>query len=930
MIPRRLLASWSALRPSAAALALTMLLAACSGGSPAALTASGKDYLAKKQPRAAVLQFKNALRGDPNLHEARLLLGKALMQVGDPVTAAQEFGKLLEAKYDSTLVLPELARALLFSGEFRKLTVLYGAIDLPNPDAAADLKTSVASAWSELGDRLRSDTALRAALKARPDFGPALIHKARLLADTREHDAALALVDQVLAREPQRHDAWQLKGELLLYFRNDEAGALENFRKALAIDNTYLPAHTLIIGIHFKHRDIAAMAAQVAAVKAVLPRHPQTYFLDASLAFMQGDSQRARELVQALLRSGHENPGWLQLAGAIEFHSGSLVLAESYFTKALNQRPSLAGARRLLGTTYVRQGQSSKALATLEPLLDPKVSDPEALGVAGDAYLQIPDPANAEAMYSRAAALKPDDANYRTALALSHLAAGKVEEAFGELQATAERDAGTVADMALISARLKRGELDAALQAVNALGRKQRDSALVLTTRGRIELARGNVERARADLEKALSVDARYFPAASALAAIEVAADRPEAARQRFEKMLKLDPRLYEASLALAELRERAGVPRQDLAELLQTAIESSPTEPRLRVALVEMHLRGRNFKLALSAAQQGNAALPSNMEVLDALGRAQLASGDLQQAVSSFRRLSGINARSTLPYLRLADAYLALKDRVSAANSLKRALELQPDLFVAQRRLVEMALDANKPREALDVARDIQKQSPGNPAGYAFEAIVQTRLKDPKAAAAVLRAGLKLTDSTDLARRLHGQMYTSGEKAEAAQFAANWERTHPGDVDFDYHLGEIAIAENDVAQAETRLRRVLQKQPQNASALNNLATVLLTRGAKGALPLAEQANRLAPNRPAFMDTLAQALAAENQAQRGMEIQKQAVERAPEIQAYRLTLAKIAIQVGDKTLAKAELEKLARTGRRFEGQAEVTRLLQTL
>ena len=54
---------------------LAGLLSGCGGDKPDTLIASGKEFLAKNDNKAAVIQFKNALQQNPNLGEARFLLG---------------------------------------------------------------------------------------------------------------------------------------------------------------------------------------------------------------------------------------------------------------------------------------------------------------------------------------------------------------------------------------------------------------------------------------------------------------------------------------------------------------------------------------------------------------------------------------------------------------------------------------------------------------------------------------------------------------------------------------------------------------------------------------------------------------------------------------------------------------------------------------
>src|SRR6185436_19223748 len=68
-------------------------LAACSGKTPEALVTSAKEYLAKNDLNAAIIELKNALQKDPNLPEARFLLGTALLDRDDPVGAEIELRK---------------------------------------------------------------------------------------------------------------------------------------------------------------------------------------------------------------------------------------------------------------------------------------------------------------------------------------------------------------------------------------------------------------------------------------------------------------------------------------------------------------------------------------------------------------------------------------------------------------------------------------------------------------------------------------------------------------------------------------------------------------------------------------------------------------------------------------------------------------------
>jgi predicted Zn-dependent protease len=84
----------------------------------------------------------------------------------------------------------------------------------------------------------------------------------------------------------------------------------------------------------------------------------------------------------------------------------------------------------------------------------------------------------------------------------------------------------------------------------------------------------------------------------------------------------------------------------------------------------------------------------------------------------------------------------------------------------------------------------------------------------------------------------------------------------------------------------------------------------------------------LLPQQPAFLDTLAMVFEADKQWARAVEVQSQAVNLQPENFALRLRLAKLYLASGDKPQAGIELQRLAKAGKKFSGQAEVQELLR--
>lgn len=911
------------------ALLVSLLLVAC-GEKPEAMLSSAKDYLAKNDNKAAVIQIKNALQKNPDMPEARFMLGKALLDSGDPAGAETELRKALALNYPQDAIVPLLANALLAQGQAKKLTEEFGKTTLTDKPAQGAFLTTLASAYAAQGQAEPAQASLDAALAATPDYAPAKLIQARQKGGQRDFDGALALTDEVIASTPQSFEAWKLKGDLLRYAKNQPTEALAAYRKSVEIKPEFLAGQAALITLLFQQNNLADAATQVEQLKKFNPNHPQTKFLQAHLAYQQKDLKGARDLVQQVLKAVPSNVQALQLAGAVELQLNSPIQAEAYLSKALQALPGLPLARRLLVTVYLRTGQAAKAMATLKPGLAGDNVDPALYAVAGEVFLLNNDLKSAQEYFTKATQQDPKNARNRTSLALTRMVSGQVDSAFGELENIAASDSGTTADMALISAHLRRQELDKALQAIDGLEKKQPDKPLAANLRGRVLLAKKDAAGARKSFERALQIDPLYIPAVASLAGLDLADKKPQDAKARFDAVLAKDPKNSQALLALAELSLRTGGSKEEVVKLVGNAVTANPTEVAPRLLLIDYYLRDKDLKQATSAAQDAAATLPESPEILAALARTQQAAGEFNQALATYNKLAALQPMSPMPYMGMADVQMAMKDKAAAAASLRKALELKPDLQQAQRGSILLDMDGKNIQGALATAKTMQKQDPKGAVGYVLEGDIHASQKNWDSAATAYRDGLKQVSSPELAIKLHSVLLAANKASDADRFATTWQRDNPKDAAFLLYLGDGAISRKDYATAEKLYSNVTKMLPNNAVAYNNLAWVTARLNKDGAIALAEKANTLAPNQPAFMDTLAVLLSDKGDYAKAVEWQTKVVTLQPQNPVFKLNLAKIHIKGGKKDLAKAQLDELAKLGDKFGGQKEVAELLKTL
>lgn len=925
-------------RTAAAALVLALAQLATGCGDPdvPSLLASARADVAKKQTEAARISLKNVLQQQPDHAEARFLLGHLLLEGGDASGAEVELRRALEAQHPTAKVVPLLATAMLAQNKGSALLQQFGNLRLDEAEADARLQSLLATAEAGGGNVAAAIGRVDAVLRARPDDAGAALLRARLEAASGQPAAALAMVDQLLARQADNGDAWQLKGDLLRQTagaataggKPSAAPAAEAYREAIKRRPESVSAHAALVGLQLADGDLAGAETQWKLMQKLAPRHPQTMLFEAALASRRGDHKRTRELAQQLLRAMPDNAQVLILAGEAELQLGNLQQAEAHFQKALQTSASNAALRYQLAVTQLRSGQTDKVLTTLAPLLDGNGASVEALTLAAKAQLIKGDAAAADASLARAARLKPDDLRVRMAVALSAVAKGKGASALADLRAVAAADKGTTADLALIEVLMRGKDTAAALKAVDALAAKTPDDPLADQLRGRIAQQAGDAAGARRHFEASLKRQPDYMPALAGLASLDLADKQPDAAKARFSALLQRDPKNVAALLALADLSARTGGTPAEVGKLLADAAAADPANVAARAMLADHQLATNQAKAALETIRTGLAASPDHPELLERQGRVLMASGDPMQAATSFNKLAGLLPRSPVPQLLLAEAQTAARNPAAAAAAVRKAAEIAPDNPQVLQAQFGQALRDDRSEQALAIARKVQARAPGEALGYAMEGSVELRRRNWDAATAVLRKAVGLNRPGDAPQWLYAALMGGGKTDAAEAFAQEWRKKQPNDMAFVQSLGDQAMAAGKYAVAEAAYRQVVEKLPDSVLGLNNLAYALATQKKPGGVQLAEKASQLAPRSAAVMDTLATALAAEQQWPRAIEVQKKAVEAAPDAPDYRLGLARLLLQSGDKVGARAELSGLSSLGTKYPRQAEVTAMIK--
>lgn len=908
---------------------------AAAGCSPSTPTPGATAETVKKLVEAgkaseAVVGAKQILQLDPQAVEARLLLGRALLEIGSTKEAAVELRKVVDTRLMDGEALPLLAKALIDSQQYRSLIEDFGSAELTEPAAQARLDANLGLAHLSTGDKPRAWSLVDKAFAAAPRDPVVMTAKARVLWHQRAVDDALALAKAAVARGPRYLDAYILQGDIALRGKNDRQAAAAAYQEALRIRPDLPWAHMALAGIYATDNDLAKMEAQQVAMAKALPGHPLTIFVQSQVAAAKGDFTQAKELNDRIGKDLADTPVVLQYLGWVELRIGSLVQAERHLGKAVSQAPKARSPRRLLAITHLRNNLPLKAIEVLKPNVAGASPDAVSLQLMGEAYLQQGDTPAAEAQFKAAARVDPGNTRALSSLAVLRFASGDEDRAVSDLKALSTTSQDAIPELMLVSAHLKRKDFTQALTALKGLEAKLPASPLPDLLRARASLGLNNAAEARRSLDRALSKDGGYLAAIATHVEMDLADGKRDAAVKRLSDFLARQPQSIGAHLGLIDLQIKGGAPRADVIRSFESAMRSGPSDPRLRVALVRYLLAAGDLDSALSAARSAVSGMHDDVDVQQVLGDVLMLKKDYNQAVASYGKAASLRPDSEAPLLKLVDAQMAANDMAAAERSARRAVEISPRSQAARRAMFGVLLARKRYGDALALARETQRVNPKDPLGYQWEAEAHIGAGSHTAAIRAYKSGIESTLGGTLPERLFAVLESTQGRGEADKFAAEWQRKHPKDEGLPLFRGNSAVVRGDFNSAERHFAEATRANPASAVAQNNLAWVLARQGKPGSVELAIKATRLAPESLSYQDTLALALASETQYERAIQTARALLERAPTVPQYRLTLARVLAMGGQRSAALEQVEALERLGDSYKSQKEVAELRASL
>jgi tetratricopeptide (TPR) repeat protein len=390
-------------------------------------------------------------------------------------------------------------------------------------------------------------------------------------------------------------------------------------------------------------------------------------------------------------------------------------------------------------------------------------------------------------------------------------------------------------------------------------------------TLGRLHLRAGDADKAIPVLERVVSQSPFATEPYTLLAEARSSVGRLEEAADALERAAALNPRHY---TSLAELYERMGK-WPEAAEAYISAVQSSRNPSRdLRLRMVGALLNvgtPQAATVARDALKEVSTQLPQDTRVLYLLSSANRQTGDLVAAEEAARKMMAIDPSSVSALYALSQVFFAQRDAKKVVDLLTpfskeataRAKGNESDAAMVMAQLGFAQLQLGNPNAAITAFTTAKGFAPKNSAYEAY--LVQSYLSAKQAAKAAELAGDALTrfpGDTRLTVLRADALVESNRRDEAVKLLTDARAKTPEDDDLAMKLGAVFEESGKIDEAEREFRRIIERDPLNAQALNYLGYMLADRGLRlqEAITLIERALKVDPDNPAYLDSLGWAL----------------------------------------------------------------------
>jgi protein O-GlcNAc transferase len=424
---------------------------------------------------------------------------------------------------------------------------------------------------------------------------------------------------QILAADPNHHDAWHLLGLIACQVGKHQAG-IECIQRALAFRPDWAEAH---FNLGNAWKDQGKLDEAMACYQRAVQRKPD--FAEAhnnlGLAWREhGDLDEAAACYQRTLRLRPDFAEAHNNLGNVFNDQGKPDEAAACYQRAVQLKPDFADAHNNLGNVLKDQGKPGEAAACYQRALQLKPGFPEVHNNLGNVFMDQGKPDEAAECYQRALQLKPDYAEAHNNLGNIFKDQGKPDEAAACYQRALELKP----DYALAHYNLglvyhDRGDLDEAVACYRQALKRDPAYAEAHNNLGIALKDQGNLDEAVACCRRALELKPELAEAHNNLGAAVHEQGMPDEAIACYCRALELKPNFAEAHHNLGNVLKDRGKLDEAVANY-RRALELKPDSALVHNSLSDAFREQGRLDEAVACFRRALELKPSYVSALGSL----------------------------------------------------------------------------------------------------------------------------------------------------------------------------------------------------------------------------------------------------------------------------------------------------------------------
>jgi len=657
------------------------------------------------------------------------------------------------------------------------------------------LRVHLADAYLDLNDPAGAERAI-APLASRENPGGEILRiQARIALQRNEYSQSIALYEKAVADQPKNVQALQALAVLYYEHARDLEKTKDVCKQILELDGRNLSALLY-------YAESSALTGDVELAADLW---------DRMLRYRPQLVDRLDDLAQRLVKRGEKEKAlYLYRKGVLMLPSAELL-----------QR----GFETLAG-----EGDTTATLEAYRSLTEEAPRNIDIRKLYAERLMQVRHWDDAAEQYQRILDLQPNNVAAHTALAEIALQKGNVEEALHRFEEALNRHP-TDPDVYATVARLylMRDDIEKSEQLLNRALALGANNPTVLVLLADVLERKGELDQAERRLKEALDALPANPTLLTLLAGFYSRHNREADAADVMEQMLAVRPRdlnLY-AELLRYYLREN----REKSADLLiERGRKTFEDDAEFNILVGQVSAQQDTPKRAEEALKRAVTAEPANIDarVLLASLYLSLARGD--DAIQTLTALERISLDADQQYawrLALGGVYMQLRRWDDAVEQFRKAYDLNPHEFGLYPGLIEALIKAGKTSEAVETLNN---------------AVREFMVAKPREVQ-LLRAQTLILQK---------------EYQRARSVLTTLSEDHPEDPDIYFSLGMLGGEMDDMEAAETAYRKVMDLDPDNATAYNNLGYLFAQKGQRldEAEQLVRKALELQPGAGFILDSL--------------------------------------------------------------------------